>query len=124
MLFGKKILCTKANCYILRFEILIYLPQICIIRLKNKNIHISACESGRHGASCGMTCGKCRDELPCNSSTGICENGCKPGWDGKYCTQKKPIGMFAKVARALSFNKECFSTFPYLLFKFEYVAGG
>lgn len=59
-----------------------------------KKIQFSACEDGKYGVGCVMSCGQCSDGLPCNKSSGVCETGCQSGWEGRYCTQKQPAGKW------------------------------
>ena len=50
------------------------------------------CDDGKYGTGCVMTCGQCADGLQCNKSTGVCETGCKPGWEGRFCNEKEIVG--------------------------------
>lgn len=88
--------------------------------LKTDPFFVAECENGRHGASCGMTCGRCKDDVPCNRSTGICENGCKPGWEGKYCTQKKPVGGYFEKKNKLNITA---CSIRYIKFDYEVAKG-
>ena len=59
-------------------------------------IHIvlteKACDEGTFG-DCISECGQCEGSL-CNSQTGICTNGCQPGYQGDLCTQSKSIHWY------------------------------
>lgn len=46
----------------------------------------TACEIGTYGADCAGLCGNCSGgEENCNSTTGICTNGCVAGFEGEHC---------------------------------------
>lgn len=50
------------------------------------------CVGGFFGQNCTQTCGtKCKG---CNTVTGVCENGCHPGWEGHFC-QTGWLGCFS-----------------------------
>lgn len=41
------------------------------------------CDDGYFGPNCIDKCNRtCRS---CNKKSGICDNGCQPGWRGLYC---------------------------------------
>lgn len=43
------------------------------------------CDDGYFGPNCIEPCNAtCRS---CNKSSGVCDNGCKPGWRGLYCQE-------------------------------------
>ena len=46
------------------------------------------CGTGTYGIDCNNTCDHCRDKR-CDSVSGICQYGCKPGWQGNHCDQGK-----------------------------------
>lgn len=44
---------------------------------------ITGCENEK---DCENQCnGHCSNNLPCNSSNGLCSNGCAPGYVGTFC---------------------------------------
>ncbi|KAK7501070.1 hypothetical protein BaRGS_00007555, partial [Batillaria attramentaria] len=43
------------------------------------------CSDGFWGQNCGIQCGWCRENGPCDSNTGQCLAGCKDGWTGDNC---------------------------------------
>jgi hypothetical protein len=47
--------------------------------------HFVACEAGKYGQDCQNTCGNCIGT--CDSQTGVCSLGCKPGWVGSKCIE-------------------------------------
>ena len=52
-------------------------------------IYVTECDDGQFGENCVFTCGTCLNEFPCNKTTGLCDEGCAPGYNGKYCTNSK-----------------------------------
>lgn len=47
------------------------------------NLLPPACPRGYFGKDCAQ---KCNDTcIGCNTSNGLCESGCSPGWKGDYC---------------------------------------
>nr|CDJ83750.1 Nidogen and EGF calcium-binding domain containing protein [Haemonchus contortus] len=44
------------------------------------------CPPGRYGFSCQSSC-HCALGFPCDPATGVCANGCAPGWTGLNCDQ-------------------------------------
>lgn len=55
------------------------------------------CVGGFFGQNCTQTCGtKCKG---CNTVTGVCENGCHPGWEGHFC-QTGWLGCFSSSCKA------------------------
>ncbi|XP_053391785.1 uncharacterized protein LOC128554536 [Mercenaria mercenaria] len=47
-------------------------------------INVIACASGQYGPLC-ENCGKCKLGTVCSSTTGICPDGCQPGFTGDKC---------------------------------------
>ena len=45
----------------------------------------AGCDMWHYGDNCTGTC-NCLTE-PCNTSTGICQGGCKKGWKGTMCNE-------------------------------------
>lgn len=44
---------------------------------------LTGCENEKN---CTNQCnGHCSNNLPCNSSNGLCSNGCAPGYVGMFC---------------------------------------
>ena len=49
--------------------------------------YFKECDDDHFGYNCGEMCnGTCKS---CNKTTGLCENGCYPGWKGIYCEEVK-----------------------------------
>lgn len=47
-----------------------------------------ACPDGYYGKKCENECSEnCKVTKRCNTVTGHCEVGCKPGWTTKTCKQ-------------------------------------
>ncbi|KAL4236973.1 hypothetical protein ACF0H5_005357 [Mactra antiquata] len=44
------------------------------------------CKGGYYGRNCSFLCGHCKDGTVCDHKIGICPSGCKPGWQGVFCT--------------------------------------
>ncbi|EYC03910.1 hypothetical protein Y032_0091g2492 [Ancylostoma ceylanicum] len=44
------------------------------------------CPAGRYGFSCQSSC-HCAAGFPCDTSSGVCANGCAAGWAGQNCDQ-------------------------------------
>lgn len=58
-----------------------------IIALNDYLLRISSveCQDGYFGENCIRVCPiQCHS---CNKSSGICDQGCHPGWKGTYCTE-------------------------------------
>lgn len=51
-------------------------------------IFISECTDGFFGRNCQEKCNETC--LSCNMFNGVCDKGCRPGWEGNYCQS----GMF------------------------------
>ena len=48
------------------------------------------CEFGYYGIGCQHECSIfCKYSRKCNHISGICEEGCKLGWHGNYCLERK-----------------------------------
>ena len=54
----------------------------------------SVCEPFTYGLNCMKRCKNCRYGKACNSITGVCSAGCKPGWSGENC-DKGLYGYFS-----------------------------
>ncbi|XP_062573675.1 multiple epidermal growth factor-like domains protein 10 [Saccostrea cucullata] len=53
------------------------------------------CSAGFYGDDCKYQCkGHCKDNLPCNHSTGECDDGCDNGWSGADCNEFCPLGTY------------------------------
>lgn len=50
-------------------------------------ISISDCTSQTYGMNCSKKCGHCKGEKHCNHITGICQKGCKKGFQGEKCNK-------------------------------------
>lgn len=48
------------------------------------------CEFGYYGIGCQHECSVfCKYSRKCNHISGICDEGCKLGWHGNYCLERK-----------------------------------
>ena len=45
------------------------------------------CMNGSFGKNCMEKCGS--NCISCNAVDGVCEFGCRPGWEGTFCEQSK-----------------------------------
>lgn len=77
------------------------------------NKSITECIDGTYGENCTQRCsGNCLKNLPCNKQTGICDNGCIPGYTNKNCSSGKVnekqlkicIYTFSKLNQGESLN--------------------
>lgn len=65
--------------------------------MKVKNIrkfdfNISVCQEGLYGRYCRGVCSKnCFYSSKCDRFTGHCYEGCKQGWTGSKCDQRKSM---------------------------------
>ena len=59
------------------------------MKLKFKGIIYiqKVCSQGTFGKECNATCGNCQGE--CDHISGICLNGCAPGYIGPLCKTRK-----------------------------------
>ncbi|KAK7484529.1 hypothetical protein BaRGS_00024285 [Batillaria attramentaria] len=46
------------------------------------------CRAGYYGSSCGLQCGRCADNSPCDIANGNCTAGCEIGWVPPLCTSE------------------------------------
>jgi hypothetical protein len=44
------------------------------------------CKNGYYGANCAQRCGQCKHGTFCDSTTGLCPEGCDGHWDGPLCS--------------------------------------
>lgn len=49
---------------------------------------ILECENGTYGSMCHEACGECSFNQTCHFVTGICPNGCNPGFYGDLCNER------------------------------------
>ena len=49
----------------------------------------SGCSAGQYGSECQQLCGQCKGSSACNRLTGVCPDGCDPGWTTLYCNNSK-----------------------------------
>lgn len=49
---------------------------------------VVACPIGTYGGACDKICGNCADSAPCHSTTGVCPNGCHPGYMSDRCDMR------------------------------------
>ena len=52
-------------------------------------IHLLACNQGTYGRDCNKTCGHCLQQTDCHHINGTCLTGCKPGYFGELCKERK-----------------------------------
>lgn len=45
------------------------------------------CTTGYYGEKCNSICGHCLNNSACDQVTGVCEQGCEPGYEGENCTE-------------------------------------
>lgn len=59
------------------------------------------CAPGFYGDNCKKMCGKCKIGTTCNTTSGLCPNGCKDNLSPPFCTgnlfQHNTYFLFAKV---------------------------
>ncbi|KAK6060817.1 calcium binding EGF domain protein, partial [Cooperia oncophora] len=67
----------------------------------------SDCPRGKYGFSCQGSC-HCAAGFPCDTATGVCANGCAPGWTGSNCDQD--IDECATGMVRCGTNAECNNT--------------
>lgn len=54
-----------------------------VLQKKNVCHFLVECQDNFFGRNCEHICNvTCRS---CNKTTGVCDNGCYPGWTGQYC---------------------------------------
>ncbi|KAF4523535.1 hypothetical protein B566_EDAN013078 [Ephemera danica] len=59
----------------------------------NKYLLLTECENGKFGNNCSLNCSaNCMEN--CNKDSGICLQGCKPGWKGDTCKKECENGKF------------------------------
>ncbi|XP_035661274.1 uncharacterized protein LOC118405716 [Branchiostoma floridae] len=51
------------------------------------------CVLGTFGAGCTQQC-NCRDDVPCDRTSGFCVVGCPPGWEGNSCQRACDDGRY------------------------------
>ncbi|XP_062585191.1 multiple epidermal growth factor-like domains protein 11 [Saccostrea cucullata] len=73
--------------------------------------HINGCSVGTFGNNCEQNCNKnCGVPYQCDRTTGECEGGCQPGWEGPQCEQSTKI---ERINHLFQFNMIAISTpFP------------
>lgn len=55
-------------------------------------IHVAVCQPGYYGNSCTGICSEnCFKSTNCDRFTGDCNGGCKQGWMGSKCDQRKTM---------------------------------
>lgn len=45
------------------------------------------CPFGFFGDGCSSQCGHCLHQTTCHHVTGVCEQGCEPGYQAPSCTE-------------------------------------
>ena len=48
---------------------------------------LTGCPDYQYGVNCQLTCGHCEKDETCDPVTGVCVNGCVPGFTGVECKQ-------------------------------------
>lgn len=73
--------------------------MMCVYVSKN----IAECQPGYYGKNCTYMCsGNClHDNNRCDRFTGQCNSGCKPGWTGNICYQRKNKVLFFFLLKRL-----------------------
>ena len=53
-----------------------------------ENVFVLVCDDGTFGYDCKNNCsGNCMNDSPCNTQTGHCDRGCKPGYTTENCSE-------------------------------------
>ena len=60
------------------------------------------CEPGYFSETC-TPCGNCLRGEVCNSTTGVCPNGCTAGWEGDTCDQGKTTPIESSLSHRCVF---------------------
>lgn len=51
------------------------------------------CKEGEYGANCEQNCSpNCHNNI-CNMYTGVCSEGCKPGYILPYCNESNTLNL-------------------------------
>ncbi|XP_034321050.2 uncharacterized protein [Magallana gigas] len=99
--------------------------NLCPINCKDSTCHVEngtcfGCKPGWIGTSCDMKCteglygfncsrqckGHCRETIPCNHVTGMCDEGCAAGWVGMFCEEACQRGLYGTNC-SLSCSPNC-----------------
>lgn len=56
-----------------------------IMNVKRKSGFFLECEDYFFGQNCNDMCNTTCNS--CNKTTGVCDNGCHPGWRGSFCEE-------------------------------------
>lgn len=73
--------CTEGNSVVFEENTIFFTTTY----YKKKNVchFLVECQDNFFGRNCEHICNvTCRS---CNKTTGVCDNGCYPGWTGQYC---------------------------------------
>jgi hypothetical protein len=66
---------------------------------------IVACVDGTLGQDCRQSCSNNCYNNTCHVVSGLCFSGCRKGWMGPYCKQRKLLMSYCKEdALSISFN--------------------
>lgn len=87
---------------------------------------IKECKDGFSGPNCKKMCNEtCKG---CNKTTGVCDNGCVPGWKGQLCHEGKVsfhnslrniIGNKIKVSCQILYSISVFAIVDYFVWIFK-----
>uniref|UniRef100_A0A1I7XJV9 NIDO domain-containing protein n=1 Tax=Heterorhabditis bacteriophora TaxID=37862 RepID=A0A1I7XJV9_HETBA len=77
----------------------------CPAGMLNPPLCDSECRPGNWGFGCSLSC-HCSGGISCDFSTGVCVNGCEPGWTGHSCDQAVER-CFSRFGRSCSSDARC-----------------
>lgn len=63
----------------------------CTFCISKRHNFFLACPIGTYGGACDKICGNCAESAPCHSTTGVCQQGCQPGYMSERCDQSMAI---------------------------------
>lgn len=74
------------------------------------------CSAGYYGENCSVSCGHCLNKTACDHITGICIQGCEPGYQAVNCTQGKTI-IITGSANHVHFTRKLIFFFSFWFYK-------